>query len=575
MKRVATLLITLALIAGMGGCPAAPVEVELEILSTSGGSVTVPRAGKSIHEAGTVVALVTEAEGGYRFLNWTGDVASIANADAPETTITMNDNYSITANFIAQHDLTVSSTTGGSVIAPGEGTFTYDADTVVDLVAEADAGYRFAEWTGDVETVGDVGAASTTITLTGNREVAASFEGIAQYDLTISGSAGGSVIEPGEGTFVYDEGAVVSLVAQADVGYRFVVWTGDVGTVDDVGRSSTTILMDGPCSVSPQFEELEAAELFAAGNGTKEDPYRLTDWYHLNNIRYFLSAHYRLMNDLDSTVAGYDEWASKMANGGTGWQPIGQSPGHDADTAFMGFFDGQGYAIGDLFISRSDQSQVGLFGVVLGGGVIENVRIVNGSVTGHSYVGGLIGSNEGTVINSCSTGAVTGRYCVGGLVGLNWEGIVRNSYATGTATGPSYIGGLVGYNRASVINSYSSASVSGGNEGIGGLVGLNHRAGTVSSSYSTGSTTGNQGVGGLVGSNQGAVSNSFWDLESSGVAESDGGTDKTTAEMMDITTFSGAGWNIAAVATGERNTSYTWNIVDGQTYPFLSWQPIE
>ena len=50
MKRVAALLIALALLAGTVGCPAAPVEVELEILSTSGGSVTVPGEGKSTHD---------------------------------------------------------------------------------------------------------------------------------------------------------------------------------------------------------------------------------------------------------------------------------------------------------------------------------------------------------------------------------------------------------------------------------------------------------------------------------------------------------------------------------------------
>jgi len=76
-----------------------------------------------------------------------------------------------------------------------------------------------------------------------------------------------------------------------------------------------------------------------------------------------------------------------------------------------------------------------------------------------------------------------------------------------------------------------------------------------------------------VGANPGAVSNSFWDTETSGQATSYGGTGKTTAELQDIATFSGAVWNIIAVASGETNPSYTWNIVDDVTYPFLSWQP--
>jgi ATP-dependent Zn protease len=43
--------------------------------------------------------LVAKPEDGYRFVNWTGDVGTIANVNAAQTTITMNDNYSITVNF--------------------------------------------------------------------------------------------------------------------------------------------------------------------------------------------------------------------------------------------------------------------------------------------------------------------------------------------------------------------------------------------------------------------------------------------------------------------------------------------
>ena len=80
-------------------------------------------------------------------------------------------------------------------------------------------------------------------------------------------------------------------------------------------------------------------------------------------------------------------------------------------------------------------------------------------------------------------------------------------------------------------------------------------------------------VGGLVGASTGPVTNSFWDIETSGRATSAGGTGKTTVEMKSIATFSGVGWDIVTVANpGIRNESYAWNIVDGQTYPFLSWQ---
>jgi len=78
-----------------------------------------------------------------------------------------------------------------------------------------------------------------------------------------------------------------------------------------------------------------------------------------------------------------------------------------------------------------------------------------------------------------------------------------------------------------------------------------------------------------VGLNEGTgpVSNSFWDTQISGQATSDGGTGKNTTEMQDIATFSGAGWNITAVAdSSTRDPAYIWNIVNNVTYPFLSWQ---
>ena len=466
--------------------------------------------------------------------------------------------------------LTISSSAGGSVTTPGEGAFTHGADTVVSLVAEADADCRFVEWTGDVETVADIGAASTTITLTGNWEVAANFEEITQYELTISGSVGGSVVEPGEGTFVYAEGAVVSLVAQADAGHRFADWTGDVSTIADVGAASTTILMNEHLSISPQFEELEAAELFAAGNGTQGDPYHLTDWYHLNNVRYFLSAHYRLMNDLDLDTDGYAELAGPGANGGMGWEPIGVWG--EYQLAFAGSFDGQGHQLRDLHIHRPNEEQVGLFCAVMRGGVIENVGMMNVSVTGGSVVGSLAGGNLGIISGVYAAGSVTGDTAVGGLVAGN-GGTVSNSYVTGIVSGNRYVGGLMASNavRGAVSNSYSTASVSGDGF-VGGLVGINYGGGTVVDCYSAGSVSGNSSVGGLVGVNsEGTITSSFWDTETSGQAASDGGTGRSTLDMKGVATF--AGWEIVAVAPGETNPAYTWNIVDGVTYPFLSWQP--
>jgi hypothetical protein len=290
-------------------------------------------------------------------------------------------------------------------------------------------------------------------------------------------------------------------------------------------------------------------------------------WYDLDAVRNNLGGHYILMNDLNYTTAGYTELASPTANQGKGWHPIIGSGGNPP---FTGTFDGQGYEIRDLFINLPGIGYVGLFSIVGEGGRIEDIGVVNADVNSTAYIGSLVGVNFGTVSNSYSTGNVTSIWSAGGLVGNNL-GTVSNSYSTGNVTSDYGVGGLAGGNSGTVINSYATGGVTG-KEGAGGLVGTNN--GTVSNSYSSGSVTGSNFTGGLVGYSEGTVSNSFWDTQTSGQSTSDGGTGKTTAEMKNITTFSGAAWNIIAVANpGTRNPAYTWNIANGVTYPFLSWQP--
>ena len=118
-------------------------------------------------------------------------------------------------------------------------------------------------------------------------------------------------------------------------------------------------------------------------------------------------------------------------------------------------------------------------------------------------------------------------------------------------------------------DSYSTGSVAGGLS-VGGLVGLNEGS-TVTDCYSIGNVAGSTRVGGLVGFNIGGmVASSFWDILTSGQTTSSGGTGKTTAEMQDIDTFSGVGWDIVTVSLGGTNPKYIWNIVNGMMYPYLS-----
>ena len=157
---------------------AGPASAETYSLTTAvnpPGTGSVSSSGGQ-YESGVQVTITASPASGYTFDYWSGNVSDAS----PTINITMNQDYSITANFVAasvdRHDLTISSTEGGSVTIPGEGTLTYDAGTVVDLVAEAEEGHQFVNWTGDVGTVDDVNDATTTITMSGDCTILASFE---------------------------------------------------------------------------------------------------------------------------------------------------------------------------------------------------------------------------------------------------------------------------------------------------------------------------------------------------------------------------------------------------------------
>jgi hypothetical protein len=231
------------------------------------------------------------------------------------------------------------------------------------------------------------------------------------------------------------------------------------------------------------------------------------------------------MNDLNSTTYDYVSLAGATANGGNGWNPIGGT-----DDPFTGTFDGQGYEIRDMVINRPARDRTGLFGAVEWGN-IRNLGVVNATVAGQDYVGGLVGwISNGDVSNCYVSGNITGWYgpsedysdAVGGLVGANLQtdeynaigrGNVSDCHATGNVTGMERVGGLVGWNAGPVTNSYSSSNVTGGDY-VGGLVGYNWGV-DVSNSYFTGNVTGCCVVGGLVGYSRWAARmiNSHYDYD--------------------------------------------------------------
>ncbi|HNS20642.1 MAG TPA: GLUG motif-containing protein, partial [Sedimentisphaerales bacterium] len=122
-----------------------------------------------------------------------------------------------------------------------------------------------------------------------------------------------------------------------------------------------------------------------------------------------------------------------------------------------------------------------------------------GTVAGESFVGGLVGTisycpvtrSYANVIHSYSTASVRGAGSnIGGLVGGNFGGDVTQSYSSGTVSGGSYVGGLVGLN-----GEYFAVY------GTGGLWKSFYRASHIDECHATGGVTGDDDVGGLVGFN--------------------------------------------------------------------------
>ncbi|MFA7134080.1 MAG: GLUG motif-containing protein, partial [archaeon] len=87
------------------------------------------------------------------------------------------------------------------------------------------------------------------------------------------------------------------------------------------------------------------------------------------------------------------------------WTSDGETIWHPSEE-FIGSFNGNNHFISNLVINSGDESYVGLFGYL--NGSISNIGLINVSITGFENVGGLVGySNDGSIVNSYSTGSVT------------------------------------------------------------------------------------------------------------------------------------------------------------------------
>jgi len=241
-----------------------------------------------------------------------------------------------------------------------------------------------------------------------------------------------------------------------------------------------------------------------AGSKTKKD---------LQGITGSLSHHYVLGADIDASTTA--TW-----NSGAGFAALGSSKSN-----FSGVFDGLGHTISGLTINRPTTDVVGLFGVVGKHGVVRNVGLVGGSVAGRSSVGGLVGSNRGTIANAYVTAGVQGAGdSVGGLAGsTTGDSKISNAYAKGGVVGNNKVGGLIGNNLGTLGNAYATGNVRGTGDSVGGLVGSNSAGATAHDVYATGDVNGGNYVGGLMGKNLGGFDNAFASGSVHGTGNSVGG----------------------------------------------------
>lgn len=268
----------------------------------------------------------------------------------------------------------------------------------------------------------------------------------------------------------------------------------------------------------------------------------------------------KLMTDLDM--------------GGHSFIPLGAGKG-DAN-AFGGIFDGNGYAIKNLFIhsdslaviNNSYAQNIGFIGVLTG--TLKNVSFDNVLIAASQDEGKIISGNASPI-------------SVGVAVGWMASGVVENVQTSGmiTTSGKGQaVGGVVGYTEKysnysapTINNCYSDVNIqtSGANVYVGGISGYTKSTVSISSVAFNGSIE-NSGTanaeGGIVGRIAGGtltVNDCYYDSTavSSGVAQgnasgSTSGTDNLNSEDV-VCTLNGGTWD-ETTSTCSGETSDTWSV---------------
>lgn len=138
-------------------------------IKADGNGSTTPSVNRHGYGLGMVVEVSATPDSGWQFESWSGDVAD---PESATTTIKMDSDRVITANFSQiVHPVTITVNGGGST-NPMAGTHNFGEGTVVEITATPDSGWRFENWSGDIA---DPESATTKVSIDSEKAVAANF----------------------------------------------------------------------------------------------------------------------------------------------------------------------------------------------------------------------------------------------------------------------------------------------------------------------------------------------------------------------------------------------------------------
>ena len=178
---------------------------------------------------------------------------------------------------------------------------------------------------------------------------------------------------------------------------------------------------------------------------------------------------------------------------GDGWKPVEE---------FSGKFDGRGYVIKNLIISRAAERYCGLFGQVKNGATINNLKLENVNISGGEYTGAIAGACGGNVSNCSVTGKVNSQSSfVGGAFGMFENGVAQNIIVKVSVNGNENVGGFAGSVASGTVQVCSEEGNVTGIKNVGGFVGLlNPTSGiTLSQVYSNATIISTENAGGSIG----------------------------------------------------------------------------